>query len=272
MLSATLGWPERDSELYRVGTRMEGDCLRLADAVYSSGDCSTAWCARHYGITAAAVPTLHTGVDTRLFRPIEGPKSARLTVAFVGRLVANKGVEPLLEACLRLAAEFPDLRLRLMGRGEQTVIARLERMAAESGRPEVLELAGFVDQGSLPGELGRAHVFAAPSLYEGGPGFVYLEAMACGLPVVACEGSGVSELLRAEDTGLLVPPGDTEALVVALRRLLTDVGLRDELGARARRMAVEQADSELCLDQLEEFYLEVVREASAGLAAAGGDG
>jgi glycosyltransferase involved in cell wall biosynthesis len=133
-----------------------------------------------------------------------------------------------------------------------------------------LELAGFVERRSLPAELGRAHAFAAPSLYEGGPGFVYLEAMACGLPVVACEGSGVSELVRSGENGVLTPPGDVEALVAALRRLLADADLRAVMGERARRAVVEQADSELCMDRLEEFLLAAARGARVGLAASGG--
>ena len=87
----------------------------------------------------------------------------------------------------------------------------------------------------LPEHLSRAHVFAAPSLYEGGPGFVYLEAMACGLPVIACAGSGAAEVVFPGENGLLVPPGDVDALADALRQLLGDAIGRAEMGERARR-------------------------------------
>src|SRR6266851_7081721 len=69
MFAHAMGWPEIDSEFYRVGTMMEGTCLRLADAVYSSSACSAQWCARYYGLASDRIPVLHTGVDTHLFRP-----------------------------------------------------------------------------------------------------------------------------------------------------------------------------------------------------------
>src|SRR5207249_1671321 len=118
----------------------------------------------------------------------------------------------------------------------------------------------------LPDHLSRAHVFAAPSLYEGGPGFVYLEAMACGVPVIACAGSGAGEVVIPENNGLLVPPGDVGSLVSALRRLLTDAALRETMGARARKFAVEHADSKQCLRRIEAFYRSVRAAADQGAA------
>jgi glycosyltransferase involved in cell wall biosynthesis len=255
MLAQTVGWPAVDSEHYRTGTFMEGTCLRLADAVYSSSHCSADWCVRHYGIARESVTILHTGVDTRLFRPGLAAKAERPTVVFVGNLVEKKGVASLVEAAVRLAPEFPGLRLRLFGRGEADYIEEeLWARVRAAGRPELLEVVGFVPRDELPQHLCRAHVFAVPSVYEGGPGFVWLEAMACGLPVIACRGSGVTEIVRHEENGLLVPPGDLEALVVALRRLLRDEAWGAALGARGRRDAVAEADSEVCLRRLEAFY------------------
>src|SRR5262249_35606458 len=71
MFGHALGWPDLSSEFFRVGTAMERTYLRNADAVYSSSRCSREWCARHYGLDESRVPILHTGVDTRLFRPLE---------------------------------------------------------------------------------------------------------------------------------------------------------------------------------------------------------
>jgi glycosyltransferase involved in cell wall biosynthesis len=117
-------------------------------------------------------------------------------------------------------------------------------------------LPGFVERERLPDELSRARVFAAPSRYEGGPGFVYLEAMACGLPVIACAGSGAAEVVIPGENGALVPPGDVPAVADALRKLLG--GERDAMARRARAYAVEHADGERCLDRIEAFYRSVV--------------
>ncbi len=251
MFAHALGWPGLDSELYRVGTAMEGACVRLADAVVSSSRCSAEWCARHYGIDAGAVPVLHTGIDTDLFRP-GGAKAERPTVVFVGKIARNKGADVLVEAAVRIARDVPDLRLEMLGRGDPEFVGSLRERAA--GCPDLLNLPGFVHRQDLPVRLSRAHVFAAPSVYEGGPGFVYLEAMACGIPVIACSGSGASEVIRPGENGVLVPPGDADALADALRGLLTNPSRREAMGAQARRYAETEADSRTCIRRLEAFY------------------
>jgi glycosyltransferase involved in cell wall biosynthesis len=91
-------------------------------------------------------------------------------------------------------------------------------------------------------------------VYEGGPGLVYLEAMACGLPVIACRGNGASEVVHHEESGFLVPPRDAQAVAEALKLLLSDAGLRRSMGLRARHFVEAEADSRLCLDRLEAFY------------------
>lgn len=115
MFGHKIGWPELESEFFRTGTAMEGACLRMADRIFSSSDCSRDWCAREYGIDAANVPTIHTGVDVELFRPLGGSGSEQLTIVFVGNLSLNKGVGVLADAALRLVLEFPSLRVKLLG-------------------------------------------------------------------------------------------------------------------------------------------------------------
>lgn len=263
MFAHAMGWPEIDSELFRVGTSMEGTCLRLADAVFSSSDCSAEWCAQHYGLRRDRIPVIHTGVDTSLFSPAGVTKADRPTVIFVGKIARNKGVDVLLDAACRVAGDYPDLHLRMLGRGDAALTEELRAGARGRGFPDLLDLPGFVDRRDLPRHLSAAHVFAAPSVYEGGPGFVYLEAMACGLPVIACSGSGASEAVRHGDNGLLVPPGDVDALERALRDLLKDGDRRAQLAEGALRHARNEADSVQCLKRLEAFYEGVAATARA---------
>lgn len=258
MLAHTIGWPEIDSEFYRVGTMMEGTCVRLADAVFSSSRCSTDWCATHYGLDRDRTPTLHTGVDTQLFSPRSLPKASRPTIIFVGKVVRNKGIDVLVEAACLLANDYPDLHVRVLGRGDANFITELQTKALAAGAPHLLDMVGFVDRQELPCHLSQAHIFAAPSVYEGGPGFVYLEAMACGLPVVACDSGGATEVVLPEENGLVVPPGDVNALVKALHRLLSHPEECREMGNRARRYALAEADSNKCIRRMEVFYSNVV--------------
>jgi glycosyltransferase involved in cell wall biosynthesis len=255
MFAHAIGWPLVDSDFYRIGSTMEGTSLRLADAIYSSSACSADWSAEHYGVKRDEIPIIHTGVDTRIFTPESGMKAAHPTIVFAGRVTGDKGVPALVDAALHLVKEIPDLRVEICGRGEPSLISDLRKKARSVGAPPaLLNFRGFVDRTTLPSVLAQAHVFAGPSAYEPGPGLVYLEAMACGLPVVACSGAGAAEVVEAGRNGLLVPPRNVEALTAALRQVLTNESDRERMAAEARRYAVEEADSELCLTRLEEFY------------------
>jgi glycosyltransferase involved in cell wall biosynthesis len=262
MLAHTIGWPYLDSEFYRTGVVLEGTCVRLADAVYSSSACSADWCAREYGLKREDIPVIHSGVDVTAFIPRPDLKAVQPTIVFAGKLAPNKGIFLLLDACLRLRQEFPDLQLHLLGRGEERTLESLRARARATGHGTLLQLHGFVDSAELPQRLAGAHVFAAPSRYEGGPGFVYLEAMACGLPVIGCEGSGAAEVITHGDTGLLVPPEDLGALTDALRTLLIDASTRERMALAAREYAVTAADTRQCISRLESFYATVAAAAA----------
>jgi glycogen(starch) synthase len=110
-------------------------------------------------------------------------------------------------------------------------------MAASLGRDRITEV-GFVDHTRVPAVLASLDVLALPSAYEE-MGSVLTEAMASGLPVVASDVGGIPEIVRDGETGLLVPPGDVDALARALDRLVADPALRSRLaeGARDRSQA-----------------------------------
>jgi glycosyltransferase involved in cell wall biosynthesis len=262
LFGQVMSWPDRDSPFYKTGTFMEAACVQLADAVYSSSACSTKWIRDWYEPGKEDIPTIHLGIDTKAFAPRQAPRHDRPTIVFVGKIVRNKGVEELVEAAAVLAKDIPGLRLRLIGAGEPGLIGHLKEMALRHEASGLLDFAGFRSKDALPDELSRAHVFAAPSHYEGGPGFVYLEAMACGLPVIGCSGSGVDEIVASGQTGILVPPGDVKALEAALRKVLLDEPLRRQMGVNAREYVLRHADSMDCVRRLEAFYISVVQRAA----------
>lgn len=264
MFAHSVGWPETDSELYRVGTMMESGSLRLADAVYSSSACSADWCARHYGLRRDDIQVLHAGVDTELFQPQPVPKSERPTIIFVGRITGDKGAQHLVQAACELAHRYPDLQVRLLGRGDSEMLEELHATARQAGGGELVDLPGFIDRRELPRHLSAAHIFALPSTHEPGPGLVYLEAMACGLPAVACEGAGAAEVVVPGENGMLVPPGDVPALTAALDSLLADAQKRTTMARQARSYALEHADSRRCVDRIAGLYEQVVQHCRAG--------
>lgn len=259
MFAHAIGWPEFDSEFYRMGKEMEGACLRMADQVFSSSRCSAEWCAKYYGVAADQIPVLHMGIDQRVFYPRPVEQDKRPTIVFIGKLSDHKGASMLVEAAARLAAAIPGIKLKMIGACKPEQKERLIRLAAAANALDMLEFTGFVNHADLPDHMSRAHVFAAPSAYEGGPGFVYLEAMACGLPVIGCTGSGSSEVIEPGVTGLLVPPHDRDALAEALRSLLVDPERARSMGQAGVAYVGEHADSQKCAKRLEVFYASVVQ-------------
>ena len=261
MLAREIGWPALDSEFYRTGTHMESTCLRLADGIYSSSNCSTAWCGREYGIATAAIPTLHTGIQVGLFQADARRRGEPATVVFAGKLVRNKGVFELVEAAVALAQRAVAARLILIGTGTADIVRELGAIAAQG--PLDIQFAGFLPRAEIARIFSVADIFCAPSHYEGGPGFVYLEAMASGLPVVACTGSGAGECVTDGREGLLVPPADTAALTAALHTLLGDADMRERMSANAVEYARRHADSAVCVARIEQFYRQVLDRAAS---------
>jgi glycosyltransferase involved in cell wall biosynthesis len=253
MLAEHLGWPARDSELYRVGTRMEEAAVDNADAVYSSSVTTLEWCRTHMGLTGE-VPVLNSGVDVDHYRPGAGPRGPRPSVVFVGKVGPSKGVDVLAAAMCAVADRVPGARLILYGKEVGTALADIRAAATAGGHPDLIDFRGFLDRADAPRALAEAWVFAAPSPWEGGPGFVFLEAMACGLPVVGCRGSGIDETVADGETGLLVEVGDTDGLAHVLERFLTDAALRKRLGAAARRHVEDHADTRRCTREIAAFY------------------
>ena len=259
MFAHVMDWPGIDTEFYKIGTHMESTSVQLADAVYSSSVCSAQWIRTHYQPGNKNIPIIHLGVDTNSFIPQPHLKEENPVIIFVGKIVPNKGVEELIDACVQLIKTFPDLQLRFIGSGEASFINQLLQKALLPDGKNFLQLQGYMDKEDLPVELARAHVFASPSWYEGGPGFVFLEAMACGLPVVGCSGSGIDEIVTNDVNGILVPPKNSKALEEALFKIVSDKALMKDMGANARNYVTREADSRDCLKKLELFYEKVIK-------------
>jgi glycosyltransferase involved in cell wall biosynthesis len=190
---------------------------------------------------------IHSGIETDFFQPVERPHFIRpFRIVCVGTLHEVKGQTYLVEACRLLAAEEVDVACELIGDGPDR--PALERQIAVAGLEDRVTLAGPKTREEVAASLAAAHVVAAPSVptkagkREGIP-IVLMEALACGLPVVASELSGIPELVEHERTGLLVPPRDARALALALRRLHDDEALGRKLGAAGRKKVLREFDA-----------------------------
>jgi glycosyltransferase involved in cell wall biosynthesis len=154
------------------------------------------------------------------------------TVCTVTRLLARKQVDLLIRAFARLAAERPDARLVIVGDGpERPALARLIRTLGIAG---LVEMTGALDARAARERMARAHVMALPSVRES-LGVVYLEAMSLGVPALGTRGEGIEEHIEHGVSGILVPPGDEDALLVELRALAVRPGRARAIGEVGRR-------------------------------------
>jgi glycosyltransferase involved in cell wall biosynthesis/peptidoglycan/xylan/chitin deacetylase (PgdA/CDA1 family) len=218
---------------------------------------------------ADRVHVIRAGVDTGLFTPSPNGNGARpgapLRMLCIGTLHEVKGQVHLVEACRLLAERGVDVRCRLIGDGPDR--PELERRIAAAGLQNTVILAGPRMREEVAEELAGADVLVAPSVptrhgrREGIP-VVLMEAMSAGLPVVASGISGIPELVSDGESGLLVPPGDPEALADALGRLAADPELRRRLGAEGRRTVEEGFDVERSADELVARFAASAREAA----------
>ncbi|NLT34817.1 MAG: glycosyltransferase [Gaiellales bacterium] len=182
-------------------------------------------------------------------------------VLFVGRLVPYKGVEVLLRA-------LPAVRRgAVVIVGEGPLHGSLLETAQRMGVAERVVFVGPLDQGSLAAAYHAADVFVLPSVTPNEAfGLVQLEAHACGLPVISTDlPTGVPFANRHGVSGLVVPPGDAQALAGALNRLLEDDVLRRRLGAQAR----ERFQRDFSLQRMTDHVLELYEDVAAGRGSAG---
>jgi len=173
-------------------------------------------------------------------------------IGMVGELTTRKNHILVLRRLPALIERFPGLRLWIIGEGDQREVLRTE--ADRLGVAGHLVLAGFRDD--VPDLICGMDLLAHPALMEGF-GYVLVEAMAAGLPVVAAHASNLPEIVDEGETGYLIDPADAAQWENRLCEVLADDELRAQLGARGRRRAHERFGFERMLDDLESYFAEL---------------
>jgi glycosyltransferase involved in cell wall biosynthesis len=210
---------------------------------------------------AAKTFTIRPGIDTNSYSPRElAPDryralDGRRIILFVGRITAAKGTYDLIEAFRDFVApRFGDAILVLVGRPEEPDEFRSALATCGSN---VLHYDD-VETKDLPAFYSHAYVFVAPSRCE--PfGAVFVEALACGLPVISVANGGPLEIVEPEKTGLLCSDSSPGALAAALERLLSDRALRDSMAASARDSVVDRFGIDRVATELIEKYAQLAR-------------
>jgi len=179
--------------------------------------------------SAVDVDAMSVSADCDAVRRELGIDADRFLVAAAGQLIPRKGHQYLLEAVAGLRHKYPRLRLVIFGEGYLN--NQLRAQAATLGLGDVVQFAGFRDD--LDSFVGCFDLFAHPALAEG-LGVAALKAAAAGVPVVGFRAGGLGEAVEHGRTGLLVEPGDAQALGDAIARFMDDPDLGSRFGAAGR--------------------------------------
>ncbi len=227
------------------------DSLRRADTVIAVSH-YTADLVRRLGVAPARIQVVHPGCDSTRFRPrpVDPELRRRLlggdhpgpVLLTVGNLVARKGQDMVIRALPRVLARVPDLTYLVVGQGRDR--AMLERLAQAEGVADRVRFAGALPGALLADIYNLGDLFVMPSRERReqadveGFGLVYLEANACGKPVIGGHSGGVPDAIADGETGLLVPPEQPDAIATAILRLLTEPALARRLGQQGRERVV----------------------------------
>jgi len=187
--------------------------------------------------------------------------SETVRICYVGRLSEEKGVGLLLDAMRLVHSQRPSAKLTIVGTGPMA--EQLGACADEAALGGCVEFRGYM-RNSFEA-LGQADVFVLPSRSEGCP-IVILEAMAMGLPVVATAVGGSVELVRHDETGLLVPYGEPQLLAQALIGLVDDRKRARRMGKRGRELAMSTFHPSRFVERLQQLYQELLRERHVDLS------
>jgi glycosyltransferase involved in cell wall biosynthesis len=214
---------------------MELRIVRSADLVTTVSRALAEELAKRYGVDLDQTNVLGNAVDTSLFVPDSEKREGRY-VLYTGRLAWNKGLVDLIKCAKHVLKACPDVSFTLTGKGPAE--RHVKRLVARMGMDREFSFVGFVDKRSLIRLYQNSSVFVCPSYYEGLP-TTLLEAMACGLPVVATGVGGISEVIEDGQNGFLVPTRSPEALADRIVDLLNTSGLRAQMGRSARKTVEE---------------------------------
>jgi glycosyltransferase involved in cell wall biosynthesis len=207
----------------------------------------------HAGIGPAEV--IWNGVPQRPARP---PLTGPPVVAFAGRLVREKGADVLLDAFAKIVRRIPEAQLLIAGAGPERI--RLESQISRLHLSNSVRMLGHLSRENLESHFGEAWVQVVPSRWEEPFGIAAAEALMRGTAVVATNHGGLAEFIHHGETGLLVAPGDAEALAEALLFLFADRDRAESMGRCGRQFAL----SHLTEDSFVGRFLGVYSQIAAG--------
>lgn len=197
---------------------------------------------------------VYNGVDTDEFVPV-GHKNQRIEIVSIGNLIPLKGHDYTIQAVKKIVEKGKyDIHLTIAGRGEKE--AELKTLVEKLELSKYVQFVGYVTYDKIVSLLQNSDVFVLPSYYEA-LGCVYLEAMACGVPVIGCWGNGIDEIIRNGQDGYLVEGKKVESIVENVEKMLEKNHYK-EMGRLARENVEKSYRWLDSAQSLREIYIKIL--------------
>jgi glycosyltransferase involved in cell wall biosynthesis len=241
---------------------MQGIVARRLDMVITDSESSTWEVGREFRIPESKMRMVYPGIDTDLFRNVDGvglgAKDGAGRLIMVGRTSdRKKGIIFLLQALRLLKQDNVALKLTVVDKIERNDTYALD-LVNEYGLEDMVEFTGRVTNEQLVRKYSSSQIAVTPSVYEGF-GLPAAEAMACEVPVIATRAGALPEVIGDGKSGILVPPQDPHALARAIKCLLEDEKLQHRLSGEGRRRVIRHFTWEQTAKQVIDVYEEVCR-------------
>ena len=248
---------------------LERRCYERASAFLACGQASAEQVEQEYDLELPRdrIGLVPFGIRDHRF-VADGSDSRHVNVLFVGRLEARKGIDTLLDAIAMLLPTLPDVAFTIVGNDTlpgpsgRTYREEFERKVDSDLRDRSVVFRGVASEADLAKCYAACDIFVAPSRSESF-GLILLEAMREGKPVVAGDVGGMREIVEHEGNGLLVPPGQPDALAEALERLAESSSLRERFGRRSRDLFVERFTADRMARDYERFCFDLLERHEA---------
>jgi glycosyltransferase involved in cell wall biosynthesis len=242
---------------------MQEFVARRIDRVITCSENSALSIQKDLRLPPGKLQVIHYGADTEIFRPLDDVEKERNSILFVGDSEdRNKGARYLLEALHSLRHRL-HFRVTFVDHRQPDQLKLVQSLKGKYRLDNYIDFHPRATTEELVRLYCRSQILVSPSLYEGF-GLPAVEAMACGVPVIATHAGALSEIIEDGVTGILVPPADAAALNEALRRLLSDPELCQRMGEAGRQRVLENFTWRRTAQRMVEAYKEVCGRSEQG--------
>lgn len=238
----------------QYATGIERRLLQQADGIIAVSKQMASVMKQQFRHERDDVEVIYNGLDLADYFPAHDAKIP-FRIISVARLDPRKGLRFLIDAAQSLIEKFPQLTIHIAGEGHQRPL--LEQRIRHSGLENVVFLIGNKNGDELLREYQQASLFVLPSLGES-QGIVFMEAMACGLPVIGFDIGGVNEMITTGVEGFLVEKENVNALVSAIDKIFSDSKLAYAMGMRGRKRIETHFQWKHIAEKTEHFFQKVI--------------